>query len=167
MEMSRRTPSPGRLFTGLGLAVTLTVASGLAQAERCALPADEAYKIAVENDFRFSCVVYHEQSNTAVPSDFTVFEDGSIGCTGSTPNELGPAWIYLNFFNRDEGLGKGWDVWNYDVTGLPHTRIGAGAPIRLITGLLGPNAKYEIRVSNIVLTNPYRKCDGFRTEAFR
>ena len=92
---------------------------------------------------------------------------GGIGCEGNTPNELGPAWIYLSFFSRDSGLGKGWDVWNYDVTGLPHTRIGAGAPIRLITGLLGPNARYDIKVSNLVLTNPYRKCDNFKDEAFK
>lgn len=154
-------------FGRLGCALALTLLAGTAQAERCALSAAEAHAVASDNGFRFSCVVYHEESNSTAPTDFQVFDDGSIGCSGSTPNELGPAWIYLNFFNRDSGLGKGWDIWNYDVTGLPHTRIGEGAPIRLITGLLGPNAKYEIRVSNVVLTNPYRKCTNAMAEAFK
>ena len=165
MEKSRRTPSPRRI--GFACAAMLLAASGAAQAERCAVQAAEAHAIASENGFSFNCVVYHEQSNSAAPGDFQVYEDGSIGCEGKTPNELGPAWIYLSFFSRDSGLGKGWDVWNYDVTGLPHTRIGAGAPIRLITGLLGPNARYDIKVSNLVLTNPYRKCDNFKDEAFK
>ncbi|NCF10949.1 MAG: hypothetical protein GWP66_09755 [Gammaproteobacteria bacterium] len=165
MEKSRRNPSPGRI--GLVLAATLLAASGAVHAERCAITAADAHAIASENGFNFSCVVYHEESNSAAPTHFQVYDDGSIGCVGNTPNELGPAWIYLNFLNRDSGLGKGWEVWNYDVTGLPHTRIGAGAPIRLITGLLGPNARYEIKVSNIVLTNPYRKCTNFKDEAFK
>ena len=154
-------------FGRLGSALVLTLLAGTAQAERCALNAAEAHALASDNGFRFSCVIYHEESNRAAPTDFQVFDDGSIGCSGSTPNELGPAWIYLNFFNRDTGLGKGWEIWNYDVTGLPHTRIGEGAPIRLITGLLGPNARYEIRVANVVLTNPYRKCTNAMTEAFK
>ncbi len=165
MEKSRRNPRLGRL--GLVLSATLLGASGAAYAERCSFTAAEAHALAKDNGFGFSCVVYHEESNSAAPTDFQVFDDGSIGCVGSTPNELGPAWIYLNFFNRASGLGMGWQVWNYDVTGLPHTRIGEGVPIRLITGLLGPNARYEIRVTKVVLTNPYRKCERVGVEAFK
>ena len=165
MEKSRRHTTLGRL--GLAVATTLLAASGAAWAEKCSFTAAEAHAIAKENGFKFSCVVYHEESNSAAPTHFQVFDDGSIGCTGSTPNELGPAWMYINFFNRDTGLGKGWEIWNYDVTGLPHTRIGAGAPIRLITGLLGPNTKYEIKVSKVVVSNPYRKCGNVENEAFK
>jgi len=165
MEKSRRLTPLGHI--GLALAATLLVASGAARAEKCSFSAAEAQALASKNGFSFSCTVYHEESNSAAPTDFKVYDDGSIGCTGATPNELGPSWIYLNFFRRDSGLGKGWDIWNYDVTGLPHTRIGAGAPIRLITGLLGPNAKYELKVSNVVLTNPYRKCGNVMNEAFK
>lgn len=154
---------------GLALATALFAFSGSAAADTCSFSPAEAHKVASEAGLKFSCVIYYEASKTTAPSDFKVFEDGSIGCEGMTPNELGIAWIYMNLFTREAGpgLGKGWDVWNYDVTGLPHTRIGAGAPIRLITGLLGPNARYDIKVSNLVLTNPYRKCDNFKDEAFK
>jgi len=154
---------------GLALATALFAFSGSAAADTCSFSPAEAHKVASEAGLKFSCVIYYEASKTTAPSDFKVFEDGSIGCEGMTPNELGIAWIYMNLFTREAGpgLGKGWDVWNYDVTGLPHTRIGAGAPIRVITTTLGPNAKYQLRVTKIDLINPFRKCPNALQEAMQ
>jgi hypothetical protein len=152
---------------GQALAVTLLVASGTALADNCSYKPAEVYEIAKENGFDFSCAFFYEESNTAAESDYKVFDDGSIGCSGKTPNQLGMAWIYMNFFNREGGgLNKGWQLWNYDVTGLPHTRIGVDAPIRVITTTLGPNAKYEIRITNMTISNAFRKCGNALQEAF-
>jgi hypothetical protein len=164
MHKHRRHPVIGK-WSGALAAALLSFASGV-QAEKCEYEPVDAYEAAKDNGFQFRCIAYYEEKNITQASDFTLFPDGSIGCSGQTPNELGLAWIYLNLFSREAGLGSNWELWHYEVTGLPHTRIGDGAPIRLITTMLGPNARYEVKITKMVLINPYRKCTNALREAF-
>lgn len=163
---NRRTRTPLRLL-GAALAAWLIGLAAPLQAEECTFTPLQAYEAAKDNGFKFRCIMYYEEKNITEQSHFTVFPDGTIGCSGKTPNELGIAWVYMNLFNKDDGLGGNWRLWHYEISGLPHTRIGDGVPVRLITTMLGPNAQYEIRLTKMVLTNPYRGCGNALKEAFR
>jgi len=162
----RRTRSILRQLA-IALAAGMIGLASPAQAEECTFTPQQAYEVAKENGFGFRCIMYYEEKNITEESHLTVFPDGSVGCSGKTPNDLGIAWVYMNLFNKSDGLGGNWQLWHYEVSGLPHTRIGAGAPVRLITTMLGPNARYEIKITKMVLTNPYRGCSSALKEAFR